>query len=77
MAVAPALHRFVVIDDRLGIKLLEGAPKLAALARRLTNRPSVIGTVPTDFDRQFIQILAERNSLLVARTAATGATPCA
>jgi glutathione S-transferase len=64
VAVAPALHRFVVVDDRLGIKLLEGTPKLAALARRLTNRPSVIETVPPDFDRQFIQILGERNSLL-------------
>jgi glutathione S-transferase len=69
VAVAPALHRFVVIEDRLGLKLLDGAPKLAALARRLTNRPSVIETVPADFDRQFIQILVERKSFLVARTA--------
>jgi glutathione S-transferase len=66
VAVAPALHRFVVIEDRLGLKLLEGTPKLAALARRLTNRPSVIESVPADFDRQFVQIFVERNSLLVA-----------
>jgi glutathione S-transferase-like protein len=69
VAVAPALHRFVVVEDRLGLKLLEGTPKLAVLARRLTDRPSVIETVPADFDRQFIQILVERKSFLVARTA--------
>jgi len=77
VAVAPALHRFVVIEDRLGLKLLEGTPTLAALARRLTDRPSVIETVPPDFDRQFVQILVERNSLLVARTAATRGTSAA
>ena len=43
----------------------------AALARRLTNRPSVIETVPPDLDRQFVQILVDRNSLLIARTVAT------
>jgi glutathione S-transferase len=71
VAVAPALHRFVVIEDRLGIVLLAGTPKLAALARRLTSRLSVIETVPPDFDQQFVQILVERNSLLVASAAAT------
>jgi glutathione S-transferase len=67
VAVAPALHRFVVIEDRLGLKLLDGTPKLAALARRLTKRPSVIETVPVDFDRQFVQIFVERNSCLVVK----------
>jgi glutathione S-transferase len=74
VAVAPALHRFVVIEDRLGLDLLGGTPKLAALARRLTNRPSVSETVPPDFDDQFIQLLVERNSLLVAKAAATRRT---
>jgi glutathione S-transferase len=73
VAVAPALHRFVVIEDRLGLKLLDGTPRLATLSRRLTERPSVIETVPPDFDRQFVQIFVERNSLLVARTAASAA----
>jgi glutathione S-transferase len=77
VAVAPALHRFVVVEDRLGLKLLEGTPKLAALVRRLTKRPSVIETVPPDFDRQFVQVLAERNSLLVARAAAKRGTSAA
>jgi glutathione S-transferase len=68
VAVAPALHRFVVAADRLGVDLLAHTPKLAALARRLAERPSVAETVPEDFGSQFIQILAERGSLLVARS---------
>jgi hypothetical protein len=35
----------------------------------------VIETVPPDFDQQFVQILVERNSLLVARSAATQEAP--
>jgi glutathione S-transferase len=77
VAIAPALHRFVVVEDNLGIKLLEGTPKLAALARRLTYRPSVINSVPSDFDHQFIQLLGERNGLLVARTAVARGTSAA
>ena len=66
VAVAPALHRFVVVADRLGVDLLAGTPRLAALSRRLANRLSVIDTVPADFADQFIQVLAERGSLLTA-----------
>ena len=77
VAVAPALHRVVVVEDRLGLKLLEAAPKLAALARRLTDRPSVIETVPADFGRQFVQILVDRGSLMVARAVATRGTSAA
>jgi glutathione S-transferase len=77
VAVAPALHRFVVAAAHLGIDLLDRTPKLAALSRSLAKRPSVAETVPEDFGSQFIQILAERGSLLVAgsgslRSAATG-----
>ncbi len=77
IAVAPALHRFVVAAERLGIDLLDHTPKLAALSRSLAKRPSVAETVPEDFAAQFIQILAERGSLLVAgsgslRSASTG-----
>jgi glutathione S-transferase len=66
VAVAPALHRFVVVADRLGVDLFAHTPKLAALSRSLVNRPSVAETVPEDFGSQFIQVLAERGSLLVA-----------
>jgi glutathione S-transferase len=74
VAVAPALHRFVVAADHLGVDLLAGTPRLAALSRRLANRPSVAETVPEDFASQFIQILAERGSLLVARSGSARST---
>jgi glutathione S-transferase len=66
VAVAPALHRFVVAANRLGVDFLARTPRLAALSARLTNRPSVAETVPEDFGDQFLQILAERGSVLVA-----------
>jgi glutathione S-transferase len=66
VAVAPALHRFVVAADRLGVELLARTPKLAAWARILAKRPSVAETVPEDFEDQFIQVLADRGSLMVA-----------
>jgi glutathione S-transferase len=66
VAVAPALHRFVVAANRLGVDFLARTPQLAALSARLTNRLSVAETVPEDFGDQFIQILAERGSVLVA-----------
>jgi glutathione S-transferase len=66
VAVAPALHRFVVAADRLGVDLLARTPRLAALARSLAKRPSVAETVPEDFEDQFIQVLADRGSLMVA-----------
>ena len=76
VAVAPALHRFVIGADRLGVDLLAHTPRLAALSRSLAGRPSVAETVPEDFGDQFIQILAERGSLLVTeasvRSASTG-----
>ena len=66
VAVAPALHRFVVAAERLDVDLVARTPRLAALSRSLANRPSVAETVPGDFGERFIQILAERGSLLVA-----------
>jgi glutathione S-transferase len=77
VAVAPALHRFVVAADRLGADLLARTPRLSALSRNLAGRPSVAETVPEDFGSQFVQILAERGSQLVAgavsvRSASTG-----
>jgi glutathione S-transferase len=64
VAVAPALHRFVVVADHVGVDFLAGAPRLAALSRSLVKRPSVIETVPEDFGHQFIQIMVERGSVL-------------
>ncbi len=68
VAVTPALHRFIVVGDRLGVDLLARTPSLAALSRRLATRPSVTETVSKDFGDQFIQILVERGSLLVTES---------
>jgi glutathione S-transferase len=65
VALAPALHRFVVVEDRLGLGLLHTTPMLEALARRLAARPSVARTVADDFGGQFLQIFIEGGSVLV------------
>jgi glutathione S-transferase len=65
VAVAPALHRFVVVADLMGVDFFSHTPRLAALSRSLAGRPSVAETVPEDFGDRFIQILVERGSLLV------------
>lgn len=70
VAVAPALHRFVVVEDRLGVALLARVPKLAALARSLAQRPSVAETVAQSFGNEFVQLMAERGSLLISEAGA-------
>jgi glutathione S-transferase len=65
VALAPALHRFVVVEDRLGLGLLHDRPMLEALARRLAVRPSVARTVPDDFGARFVQIFVDRGSVLI------------
>jgi glutathione S-transferase len=70
VAVAPALHRFVVVEDRLGVALLARLPKLAALARSLAKRPSVAETVAETFGNEFVQLMAERGSLLISGASA-------
>jgi glutathione S-transferase len=74
VAMAPALHRFVVAAERLGVDLLGRTPRLAKLARALAARPSVIETVPEEFGDELVQLLAERKSLLVAASSAARAT---
>jgi len=73
VAIAPALHRFVVVADRLGVDLLARTPRLATLARALAVRPSVVETVPAEFEDEFVQLLVERKSLLVAKSGAARA----
>jgi glutathione S-transferase len=65
VALAPALQRFVVVEERLGLRLLHTTPMLEALARRLAVRPSVARTVPDDFGVHFIQLFVERGSVLI------------
>jgi glutathione S-transferase len=65
VALAPALHRFVVLEDRLGLGFLRATPKLEALARQLAVRPSIAQTVPENFGDRFVQLFVERGSVLI------------
>jgi len=62
IALAPALHRFVVVEEALHVDFLEETPRVAALARRIAARPSVTSTVPQDFVARFIASLVERGT---------------
>jgi glutathione S-transferase len=66
IALAPALHRFVIAEERLGARLLEGAPRVAALAHRVAVRPTVSSTVATDFAERFVAAIVERGTSFVA-----------
>ncbi len=61
-AVAPALHRFVLIEEHRGARFLKGVPRLDAWARRLAVRPSVVETVADDFVAKWLQSLADGGS---------------
>jgi glutathione S-transferase len=62
VALAPALHRFVLVEEALGAQLLERTPRVATLARRVVARPSVTSTVAADFRERFVASLVERGS---------------
>jgi glutathione S-transferase len=62
IALAPALHRFVIAEDVLGARLLERIPGVAAFARRTVARPSVTSTVAPDFAERFVASLVERGT---------------
>ncbi len=62
VALAPALHRFVIAEDALGARLLEKTPRVAAFARRTVARPSVPSTVAPDFAERFVALLVERGT---------------
>ncbi len=63
-AVAPALHRFVVMEEQRGARFLTGVPRVAAWARRLAARPSVVETVVDDFAARWLRSLADGGSLI-------------
>ena len=61
-AVAPALHRFVVMEEQRGARFLTAVPRVAAWARRLAVRPSVVETVVDDFAARWLKSLADGGS---------------
>ena len=67
LALASSALRFVVAEDELGVRALEAAPRLRALARRLAARPSIAETVPADYAALFVRKLTERGSLFAKR----------
>jgi len=72
-AVAPALHRFVLMEEHRGARFLKGVPRLDAWARRLAARPSVVDTVVDACAARWLQSLADGGSH-IARGGARGLT---
>jgi len=67
LALASSALRFAAVEDQLGVRVLPAAPRFEALVRRLAERPSIAGTVPTDYAEIFIRKLVERRSLFAAQ----------
>jgi len=67
LALASSALRFAAVEDQLGVRVLPAAPRFEALVRRLAERPSIAGTVPTDYAEFFIRKLTERRGLYTAR----------
>lgn len=65
VAIAPAMFRFVVIEELTGANVLAPHPRLDAWARGIAARPSVRGTVAADFAARLQRLLDERGSFLV------------
>jgi glutathione S-transferase len=69
LALASSILRFAIVERELGVRVLQGAPRLEALVRRLAVRPSIAETVPADYGDIFIRKLVERGSLFAAAAA--------
>jgi len=69
-AVAPALHRFVLLEAHSGRHFLAKHPKVDAWARRLATRPSVQKGVLPEFEAMFTRLLRERGGYLARELAA-------
>jgi glutathione S-transferase len=65
LAIASSALRFVIVEDALGARALEAAPRFRALVGRLAARPSIAETVPADYGAFFLRKLTERGSLFV------------
>ncbi len=67
--LAPSLLRFSIVEQGLGIRVLDVArwPRLDALSRVVAARPSVTQTVPEDYAAALCRRLVDRGSFLAAR----------
>jgi glutathione S-transferase len=67
LALASSVLRFAIVEDELGVRLLEAAPGFEALVRRLAIRPSIARTVPEDYAALLLNKLVQRGSLYTNR----------
>jgi glutathione S-transferase len=65
LAMASSVLRFALVEERLGVRVLQAAPQLEALVRRLAVRPSIASTVPGDYADLFVNKMIERGSLYI------------
>jgi glutathione S-transferase len=63
LALASSVLRFALAEAKLGVRVLEEAPRFEALVRRLAVRPSITETVPVDYAGLLVRKLTERGSL--------------
>jgi glutathione S-transferase len=63
LAIASSVLRFALVEEQLGVRVLEAVPRFEALVRRLAGRPSITRTVPEDYVALFVKKLVERGSL--------------
>jgi glutathione S-transferase len=71
LALASSVLRFALVEERLGVRVLQAAPRFQALVRRLAGRPSIARTVSDDYAALFVQKLVERGSLYTKTPTAT------
>ena len=63
LSIASSVLRFALVEEKLGVRVLQAAPQFEALVRRLAVRPSIAETVPADYAALFVRKLTERGSL--------------
>jgi glutathione S-transferase len=63
LAVASSVLRFSLVEEELGVRVLQAAPRFETLVRRLALRPSIARTVPDDYATLFVNKMIQRDSL--------------
>jgi glutathione S-transferase len=62
LALASSVLRFAIAEEKLGVRVLQAAPRFEALVRRLAVRPSIVRTVPDDYAALLVNKLVQRGS---------------
>jgi glutathione S-transferase len=64
MAMAPALHQFVLLQKHFGVDLLGRRPHLAKWSNALLERDSVRGSVPSTFEKDWVAAFTQPETVL-------------